>query len=240
MSRPRLDNFRSPLAVVCFVGTCALGLALDLSTKVWAFRALETSRIVEPDNRTRVFSETYKFIPGWLEFEVTLNPGAVFGLGAGQRWLFVGVSIAAIAFLSWLFASSERRQHGYHILLGMLLAGVLGNLYDRIRFGEVRDMIHALNGFHWPGTWRLPIVDYPAGATRDVFPYIFNVADTLLCTGVFLMIVYSFFQKPRADPQRSAVTGGADNVGDAITSASRPARPSEHRDARPPAERPRV
>src|SRR4051812_27782166 len=71
MSRPRFDNFRSPLAVFCFVGTCAIGLAIDLSTKVWAFRALETSRIVEPDGRTRVFSDTHKFIPGWLEFEVT-------------------------------------------------------------------------------------------------------------------------------------------------------------------------
>ena len=178
MSRSRFDNFRSPIALLCFVGVCVLGLAVDLYTKVWAFRALEISRTENVDGRTFVHSHVYEFIPGWLQFEVTLNPGAVFGLGAGQRWLFVGVSILAIGFLSWLFASSERRQHGYHVLLGMLLAGVLGNLYDRIMYGEVRDMIHALP--RWP----------------KLFPYIFNVADSLLCTGVFLMIVYSFFHKP--------------------------------------------
>src|SRR4051812_17744407 len=184
MSRLHFDNFRSPRAVLAFVGTCVLGLALDLSTKVWAFRELDAS------------STAYQFIPGWLHFETTVNQGAVFGIGQGQRWLFVCVSIVAIAFLSWLFASSERRQYGYHILLGILLAGVLGNLYDRIIFGYVRDMIHALPGQRFSGTWQLPIFNYPAPGDRQVFPYIFNVADTLLCTGVFLMIVYSFFHKP--------------------------------------------
>ena len=186
MPRSRFDNFRSPVALLCFVGVCVLGLTIDLCTKVWAFRALEISRIENVDGRTLVHSHVYEFIPGWLQFEVTLNPGAVFGLGAGQRWLFVGVSIAAIAFLSWLFASSERKQHGYHILLGMLLAGVLGNLYDRIMYGEVRDMIHALP--RWP----------------KVFPYIFNVADSMLCTGVFLMIVYSFLHKPATESATEA------------------------------------
>jgi signal peptidase II len=191
MSRLRLDNFRNPVAVICFVGTCMLGLALDLFTKVWAFRALERG-------------EQHVLIPRWLQFEVTLNPGAVFGLGAGQRWLFVCVSIAAIAFLSWLFASSERKQYAYHILLGMLLAGVLGNLYDRIRFGEVRDMIHALAGFRWPGTWQLPLFNYPAPPERAMFPYIFNIADSLLCVGVFLMIVYSFIHQPKAASELTA------------------------------------
>src|SRR4051812_9018513 len=120
MTRARFDNFRSPIAVLCFVGACMIGLAVDLTTKVWAFRALE------------IGDRAYELIPGWLHFETTVNQGAVFGIGQGQRWLFVCVSIVAIAFLSWLFAASERRQFGYHILLGILLAGVLGNLYDRI------------------------------------------------------------------------------------------------------------
>src|SRR4051794_20869379 len=120
MSRLRLENFRSPLAVLCFVGACALGLALDLLTKVWAFRALALSITRLPDGHVDVLSDVYQFIPGWLHFETTVNQGAVFGIGQGQRWLFVGVSIIAIGFLSWLFAASERRQYGYHILLGML------------------------------------------------------------------------------------------------------------------------
>jgi signal peptidase II len=64
----------------------------------------------------------------------------------------------------------------------MLLAGVLGNMFDRILFGYVRDMIHALP--RWP----------------KLFPWIFNVADSLLCVGVFLMIVYSFVHRPQSKP----------------------------------------
>jgi lipoprotein signal peptidase len=77
----------------------------------------------------------------------------------------------------------------------MLLAGVLGNMYDRIVFGYVRDMIHALPGWKWPGTWQVPLIGYPSPG-REVFPYIFNVADILLCVGVGLMIIYSMFTSP--------------------------------------------
>jgi lipoprotein signal peptidase len=76
----------------------------------------------------------------------------------------------------------------------MLLAGVLGNMYDRTLLGYVRDMIHALPGIYWPDF----IARYlPTDlATQSVFPWVFNVADSLLCVGVFLMIVYSFLQRP--------------------------------------------
>jgi len=112
----------------------------------------------------------------------------------GRKWLFLGVSVLAIGFLSYLFATSKR-QRFYQFVLGMLLAGVLGNMYDRIVFGYVRDMIHALPGWQWPGQWQVPVMKYP-GDGRDVFPFIFNVADILLCVGVGLMIVYSLFTSP--------------------------------------------
>ncbi|HEY1628685.1 MAG TPA: signal peptidase II, partial [Tepidisphaeraceae bacterium] len=109
------------------------------------------------------------------------------------RPLFIVVSIAAIVFLTYLFAFSGKRPF-YQLLLGLLLAGVLGNMYDRIVFGYVRDMIHALPGIYWPA----PIARWlpPGWASSGVFPWIFNVADTLLCMGVFLMILYGMFQKP--------------------------------------------
>jgi lipoprotein signal peptidase len=65
-------------------------------------------------------------------------------------------------------------------------------------------MIHALPGWHWPGTWT--VGSYP-GATRDVFPFIFNVADILLCVGVGLMVVYSLFAP--AAPKEKTVGEGA-------------------------------
>lgn len=160
--------FRSPGALVRFFLTAAIGVSLDLWTKSLAF-----ARLAIPDGEGRFFSRPpYEVIPGWLEFQFTSNHGAVFGIGQGQRILFVAVSLGAIIFLLYLFSSSGKRPV-YQILLGMLMAGVMGNLYDRLVLGYVRDMIHIFPRWPW------------------LFRWIFNVADSLLCVGVALMILYS-------------------------------------------------
>ena len=82
----------------------------------------------------------------------------------------------------------------------MLLAGVLGNLYDRVMFRYVRDMIHAVPGWRWPAGIHKALPFLPT----DVFPYIFNVADSLLCVGVGVLLVSSFFA-PR-EPAREVPT----------------------------------
>jgi signal peptidase II len=166
------ENFRSRSALALFFLTMLAGLALDLWTKRVAFERLVTEEYRNRDGKTEVASRIYPLVPGWLEFRATTNEGAVFGLGEGRRTLFITVSLAAIIFLTYLFATSGR-QRFYQFILGMLLAGVLGNMYDRLRYGYVRDMIHALP--QWP----------------NLFPWIFNVADVLLCTGVAFMVLYS-------------------------------------------------
>jgi signal peptidase II len=182
------DNFRSPAALSRFFLVCVIGLTLDLWSKSYAFSHLAVPEEVATGLHPRVV----QFISNWIHFTLTINRGAVFGLGQGQKWLFLGVSVIAIVFLSYLFATSKA-QRLYQFILGMLLAGVLGNMYDRIVFGYVRDMVHALPGWKWPGSWQ--VGGYPSGG-REVFPYIFNVADILLCVGVGLMIVYSLFISP--------------------------------------------
>ena len=153
------NAFRSPAALARFFGAAAIGVALDLWSKSAAF---STPSLAE---------RPYQFIPGWLEFEIERNRGAVFGFAQGQRILFVVISIGAIAFLIYLFYGSHKRT--FQVLLGMLLAGVLGNLYDRVTLGYVRDMIHIFPA--WP----------------KLYPWVFNVADSLLCVGVTLMIIYN-------------------------------------------------
>ena len=173
---PRSTAFRSPIALILFLLTATVGIALDQWSKIAAFDRL-TYGVQWNADHSRVWAipkETYRFIPGYLHFEAICNRGAVFGYGQGWQKLFIGVSIAAVFFICYLFAVSGR-QRAYQFILGMLLAGVIGNLYDRMRFEYVRDMIHALP--RWD----------------KLFPYIFNVADSLLCVGVFLMIIHSFF-----------------------------------------------
>lgn len=180
MARPAFRNLFSPAALACFLLTAAIGFGLDQWSKV---AAVSNLAIRDVDGQPMALpGPTKPFIPGLIEFQFTANHGAVFGMGQGQRALFVGVSVAAIVFIFYLFLGSGR-QRIYQIILGMLMAGVLGNLYDRVRYGYVRDMIHALP--NWP----------------HAFPWIFNIADSLLCTGVFLMIVYSLFQHPEKTQQ---------------------------------------
>jgi signal peptidase II len=198
------SSFRSPAALARLLLTAGAGLALDLATKVWAFNALAYNRVTYPDGSSQVQSHTYFFIPGWLHFHVTGNHGAVFGMGQGNRWWFVGVSVMAIGFLFYLFGTSRPRQKVYQLIVGMLLAGVLGNLYDRVVYGYVRDMIYMLPGRTWPA-WLADRLPADWEWTRGpVFPWIFNVADTLLCTGVALMLVYSVVMQRRHQHEREA------------------------------------
>jgi signal peptidase II len=201
ISNPPRPAYRSRAAILLFVLTAGLGLAVDLWTKSHSWHALTDGGSPYRDDATghlRVESDTTRAIPDWLHFKVTVNEGAVFGIGQGNQMLFAVVSVGAIALLTWLFATSTSRF--YQFVLGMLMAGVLGNLYDRMVYGYVRDMIYALPGWRWPGSWRVPGLNYP-GLDREVFPWIFNIADTLLCVGVGLMVIYSFFlaQEPTRD-----------------------------------------
>ena len=182
---------RSPAALARFFLVAAVGVVIDLWTKVAAFRALDKNRWEGPDGRLHFESHTHEFLPGWLHFKLTANYGAVFGIGQGQRLVFLAFSLGAILFLVYLFRASGR-QRFYQVVLGMLLAGVVGNMYDRLKFGYVRDMIYALPERRWIGSWQIPLIDYP-GPERFIFPWIFNVADSLLCVGVGLMLIYSFF-----------------------------------------------
>jgi signal peptidase II len=186
MSRTWKHNLASPLALLLFVGTAAIGVGVDLWSKSAAVEHLKDAPAI-------------RFIPHLVHLTYTENHGAVFGLGKGQQTLFLTVSIAAIAFLVFLFLTSGRARF-YQFVLGMLLGGVIGNMYDRLRFGYVRDMIHGLPGWHWPD-WivrLLPQTWQPApGQALEVFPWVFNIADSLLCVGVAAMLVYSFVVEHR-------------------------------------------
>jgi len=94
------------------------GLAVDLWTKHWAF-----------DNIDPVAGKV--IIPKLMSFHRSLNEGALFGLGKGWTPLFIIASFLALAFVLYLFAHSKPKQRSLHVGLALVLAGALGNLYDR-------------------------------------------------------------------------------------------------------------
>jgi len=94
------------------------GLVADLWTKQWAFDTLN-------------FDETRPLISKIVTLQLSLNPGALFGIGAGWAPLFVGASVLALMFVLYLFAGSSPKRWTLHFALGFVLAGAVGNLYDR-------------------------------------------------------------------------------------------------------------
>jgi len=96
-----------------------VGLVADLWSKEWAFDTLAPNK-------------AHTLVPGLLDMQLSLNSGALFGMGSGLVWLFIGASLVALGFVLYLFSGSHPRQRVVHIALGLILAGALGNLHDRV------------------------------------------------------------------------------------------------------------
>jgi lipoprotein signal peptidase len=193
-SAAQMPAWRSPVAwltlLVVFVG----GLTLDLWSKDWAFRSvgpvpveLDRDIILANAGWKPPYHESMEVLPwGLLDFDLVLNHGAVFGIGQQQRMIFitftiVAVIVATLIFAFWTLASS----HAAHVGIGLILAGGLGNLYDRIAFGAVRDFMHMVPGWDLPFGWA-----WPRGGS-GLFPWVFNGADVLLLVGMAILILRS-------------------------------------------------
>lgn len=137
---------------------CAFGIYLvDQSSKAWAVR------------RVRFLDVTV--IRGFLDFVYAENPGIAFGQlqegGAFGRWFFVVLAAIAAAAVLFYFFRTTRNDDRILGACALLLAGILGNLTDRVRLGFVIDFILVhVRDYHWPA---------------------FNVADASITCGALLL-----------------------------------------------------
>ena len=183
----------APIAWLRLLVVLALGLLIDLGTKTWAFRTVAGSPVVL--DRQEVLSNPSYNVPahapvhalpwGLLDFRLVINRGAVFGIGAEQQALFIGFTfIALIAGLLVFARMTTGGDRSAHIALGLILAGGIGNLVDRISFACVRDFLHMLPDWNLPFGLRWP------GGSPEVFPWVFNIADVMLLTGMGLLMLH--------------------------------------------------
>jgi len=201
-----------------FGSIAASGLAWDLITKSRVFRELGYP------GRSSDWSYSTPFLWGKFSFRLTtwFNQGALFGIGQGKGWLFASLSVLAVAgIIYWLFVRGEARSKWLTVTLGLILAGALGNLYDRMYLhgcvdsisGEpiygVRDFFQAdipFISWSWPLTFRLiPEYHWP----------IFNFADVFLVTGAIMLTIYSLVvpqSKPAADGKPAETPGKSDSA----------------------------
>ena len=192
---PRVDPpaWRSPVAWATLILVAVSGLALDLWSKSWAFEnvgpypiVLEREEVLaNPDWRPPAHEGVVVLPFGLLDFDLVLNHGAVFGIAAAEdpaHHLHAGrVLVATFIFSFW----TRARSHWVHVGIGLILAGGIGNLYDRILFGAVRDFLHMTPEWNLPFSWH-----WPNGST-ELFPWVFNVADVLLLVGMGILIIRS-------------------------------------------------
>lgn len=142
---------------------------------------------------------------GWLRTRSSdlmpkVNEGALFGLGNGSgtitlagwhisfNMLFAIVSVlAAVAIIYWSARRSTARDFPLCASLGLILAGTLGNLYDRVVFGGVRDFLW----FHLTNARGEITFNYP----------VFNVADCCLVCGAILLLVQAYWTRSTNAPE---------------------------------------
>lgn len=150
-----------------FFAVALVAAALDLWTKQAAF-ANNPDGIDVP------------VIEGLFSFGKTTNKGIVFGLFAGAGPVFLVVSVLAVPAILFIFLSVKKPKWSLTAALALILGGTLGNMYDRVVLGEVRDFIKFYHG-------------------EKVWP-LFNLADSCICVGVFLLALEMLFfdeKKPK-------------------------------------------
>jgi signal peptidase II len=119
-------------------------------------------------------------IPGFFSIVHVRNPGGAFGFMAGQgpmvrSILFLVISGLAAGVIIWLYRRTPASFRLLRIALALIFGGAIGNIIDRIRFGEVVDFLDVYIGnLHWPA---------------------FNIADSAITIGMTIMIYHVLFKK---------------------------------------------
>lgn len=124
---------------------------------------------------------SYDFLKGFISIEGGhKNTGAAWSLFSnGTIWLIV-ISFVFLALLFVVNHFIKKKNLLYYISFSMIFGGAIGNLYDRIAFGYVRDFI------------KLDFMNFP----------VFNVADSFLCVGVFLFCIFLIFVEARSEKNK--------------------------------------
>lgn len=149
---------------------------IDQVTKAWAVRRLR-------------FGEDISVIPGLLNFAYAQNTGVAFSMlddhGDTGRWGLSVVAMVAGALVLYFFWRTPRSDDRILGALALLLAGIIGNVTDRMRLGFVVDFIDVQFG-----SWHYPT---------------FNVADMAIVIGAGLLIIDMFLSKRKEQAETRPV-----------------------------------
>jgi signal peptidase II len=128
--------------------------------------------------------ESRAVINGFFNLVQWRNTGAAWGIFQDYNTVLAIVSVLTILVL-YLFRHSFQLHHkSSRLALGLIAGGIVGNFVDRVRFGYVVDFLDFFIGrYHWPA---------------------FNLADSAICVGVALYVIFSWSNEPRVQPKPAA------------------------------------
>jgi signal peptidase II len=167
-------------------------LVADQITKAWA-----TARLMP--------IESYEVLPGFFRLTYARNRGVAFSLFADAefevRWVLAAVSAVAAAAVAYYLLRAASHTRRMNAALALLLAGIVGNLIDRVRLGEVVDFLD----FHWRNQYTWPT---------------FNIADAAICIGAGLLALELMREEKAArhEAQPEKAMTGVPEEGGASTS----------------------
>ena len=136
--------------------------ALDQLTKHWVLRSISPY-------------DARSIVPDFFNLVNVTNDGAAFGSFKGNNTFFLVISIIALVVVTVLLVRPRRSDPWRDISLALLLAGILGNLTDRLLYGHVIDFLLLNLHIRYADPW-------PA----------FNVADSCISIAVVLFVIQSF------------------------------------------------
>lgn len=154
----------STRSVVLLLGTAATIYVADQVTK-----ALVVANLA--------YGERVPIVGDTVQLWHLRNTGAAFSILPGAVWLFIPITFIALGMVVYFHRQFRQRSPWLHVILGAILAGSLGNLTDRIRWGYVVDFVSVgIGDLRWPA---------------------FNVADPAVVGGIILLVAYLTFVTDR-------------------------------------------
>jgi signal peptidase II len=153
--------------------------ALDFATKQYIVNNFQPQPPQDDPSWAYFQPDTYTVIPGFFDIVRVHNTGVAFGMGNGETWaniVFGGITIGALALIWWLARSNAFPTRTSRVAVALLLAGIFGNLLDRLVRGYVVDFLHVhYKDWQWPS---------------------FNVADSCICVAAVLLFLSAFQKAP--------------------------------------------